>query len=250
MMQEPSTDPVARIAADLLSRYGFDLGAFSADQLVGYWLRSYPAQWVRSAVVEALYQGRYKSVSVGQILAIWKRRGQPIYHYGFEFERMVCGSLARIPTSEIAPIAPSAYAEAPDGAIALPIASPDYPASDSTDTFGIEESDSQPDAPEVGESEELWAIADPSSTPRFQEIIFMVPAEAEAKEPASHPEPPPEAFEPSPVPDFTFLSSQDSWLRNDVAKHPIHQFVPEPETLGQDDKFYEKLRSVAQSSRN
>lgn len=81
----------ATIASDLLSRYSFDLGAFSSDQLVDYWLRRYPPEWVRSAVVEALYQGRYKAISVGQILAMWARRNQPLYHFNGDFERMVLG---------------------------------------------------------------------------------------------------------------------------------------------------------------
>ncbi|HIK54984.1 MAG TPA: hypothetical protein IGS37_07465 [Synechococcales cyanobacterium M55_K2018_004] len=90
-MTDPERDPVIRDAIDLLEQYSFDLGAFSAEQLVGYWLRRYSPQWIRTAVIEALYQGRYKAVSVGQILGIWGRRGRSIAHFSGEFERIVAG---------------------------------------------------------------------------------------------------------------------------------------------------------------
>jgi hypothetical protein len=82
-------------AAELLAHYSFDLGGFTIERLIDYWLREYPANWLRSALVEALYQGRYKAVSVTQILTLWKRRGQPLYHFNHEFERMVCGKFPR-----------------------------------------------------------------------------------------------------------------------------------------------------------
>ncbi|MEO0489842.1 MAG: hypothetical protein AAFZ49_09835 [Cyanobacteria bacterium J06659_2] len=92
------TDPVNDIdfvdlAANLLTYYSFDRAGQSVDQLIEAWIQRYPPSWLRAAVVEALYQGRYKAVSVGQILAIWSRRGQPICHFNSEFERMVCDPL-------------------------------------------------------------------------------------------------------------------------------------------------------------
>lgn len=97
-------------AAELLAHYSFDLGGFTIERLIDYWLREYPANWLRSALVEALYQGRYKAVSVTQILTLWKRRGQPLYHFNHEFERMVCGRFPKssITSSELpAPTRPS-----------------------------------------------------------------------------------------------------------------------------------------------
>jgi len=82
-------------AAELLTHYSFDLGGFTVERLIDYWLREYPANWLRPALVEALYQGRYKAVSVTQILTLWKRRGQPLYHFNHEFERMICGKFSR-----------------------------------------------------------------------------------------------------------------------------------------------------------
>jgi hypothetical protein len=80
-------------AVALLLHYIFDLGGYNARELVERWLRFYPANWVRLAAIEALYQGRYKAVSVEQILSIWQRRGQIQPHFNCEFERLVCGNI-------------------------------------------------------------------------------------------------------------------------------------------------------------
>jgi hypothetical protein len=75
--------------AVLLTRYGFELKGITPQELIERWLKMYPAKWVRLAVVEALYQGRYKAISVEQILSIWQRRGQPTFHFTYDFERLV-----------------------------------------------------------------------------------------------------------------------------------------------------------------
>lgn len=80
---------------DLLIHYGFDLGGERAQQLVDRWRATYSAIWVRWAIIEALYQGRYKAISVEQILQLWQRRQQPCYHFNYEFERLVCNKFPR-----------------------------------------------------------------------------------------------------------------------------------------------------------
>lgn len=92
---ELSDQAAATYAANLLRHYSFELDHHTVDQLLSYWLESYSVNWVRLAIVEALYQGRYKAVSVGQILALWMRRGEPIYHFNHEFERLVCDKFPR-----------------------------------------------------------------------------------------------------------------------------------------------------------
>ena len=87
-------------AAALLVHYGFDLGGKKAEKLAGEWLTKYPGYWLRLAVVEALYQGRYKAVSVGQLLSMWHRMGQPLYHFNREFERLVCNNFPQDLTIE------------------------------------------------------------------------------------------------------------------------------------------------------
>lgn len=89
-MTEAAKDMATQSAIALLTHYSFDLGANTAEQMVARWLNDYQAIWVFWAIIEALYQGRYKGVSVGQILACWKRRNQPLYHFNTEFERIVC----------------------------------------------------------------------------------------------------------------------------------------------------------------
>lgn len=77
-------------ASDLLRYYGFDLSGKTSEQIVNQWLQDYEAGWIFLAIFEALYQGRYKAISVHQILAFWKRRGEPIYHFNSDFEYLIC----------------------------------------------------------------------------------------------------------------------------------------------------------------
>lgn len=92
LMLTKALDMPADLAEALLIRYSFDLGGYSAGELINHWLKDYPAKWVALAVIEALYQGRYKAISVEQILAFWHRRGQALYHFNYEFERLVCSN--------------------------------------------------------------------------------------------------------------------------------------------------------------
>lgn len=74
----------------LLERY-FDLGAWEVEPVMADWLQRFDIVWIHSAVIEALYQGRYKLVSVTQILHLWSRRGYPVRHYSREFETIISG---------------------------------------------------------------------------------------------------------------------------------------------------------------
>jgi hypothetical protein len=80
---------------NLLTRFSFDLNGLTAQQLVNSWLSRHPAHWVQLALVEALYQGRYKARSIEQILMLWHRRGYPLYHFNHEFERIIRGRFSR-----------------------------------------------------------------------------------------------------------------------------------------------------------
>jgi hypothetical protein len=84
-------EAMAAEIAMLMVRYSFDLGGQSTEHWIDQWLDQYPVLWLHGAVVEALYQGRYKAVSVWQILDLWRRRGKPLRHFSHEFERMVSG---------------------------------------------------------------------------------------------------------------------------------------------------------------
>ncbi len=113
-----SNDAAADYAADLLRHYSFDLGEYTVEQLLSYWLGQYDSNWIRLAVIEALYQGRYKAISVEQILALWQRRGQPSYHFNHEFERLVCDRLPRNLSPR--PVAPQANGSKRSARLELP----------------------------------------------------------------------------------------------------------------------------------
>ena len=101
-----STSLEAQQAAALMESYRFELGSHDARQWVSLWLEFYRPSWIRDAVVEALYQGRYKSVSVRQILELWNRRGQPIRHVTYEFEAAVCREFGEVKLAPLPPAAP------------------------------------------------------------------------------------------------------------------------------------------------
>ena len=85
-----STTQSMTVAAALLRHYSFDMAGQSIGEMIATWAQVYPSAWLRAAVIEALYQGRYKAVSVQQILTIWQRRSRTLCHFNGEFERIVC----------------------------------------------------------------------------------------------------------------------------------------------------------------
>ncbi|MCC5601345.1 hypothetical protein [Nostoc favosum] len=101
-------DTSANLAIALLINYSFDLSGYTANELVERWQTQYPLNWLHLAVIEALYQGRYKAVSVQQILVFWQRRDQATYHFNMEFERMICSKFPQSLTSSPAPALPPA----------------------------------------------------------------------------------------------------------------------------------------------
>jgi len=90
LTQAETLNPPSVEASALMKYYGFDLSDQTSEQIVAEWLKQYQADWVFLAILEALYQGRYKAISVQQILIYWQRRGQPIYHFTADFQRLIC----------------------------------------------------------------------------------------------------------------------------------------------------------------
>lgn len=107
-MYTPVPDTSAELATALLIHYSFDLSGYSASELINRWQKHYPVHWLHLAVIEALYQGRYKAVSVQQILLLWQRRGQISYHFNMEFERMICSKFPESLTTSSTPLLPPA----------------------------------------------------------------------------------------------------------------------------------------------
>jgi len=83
-------DDQAIVLMNLLRHYSFDLEGFAPESFIVAWSYHFTTEWIRLAVVESLYQGRYKAVSVEQILGFWKRRGHPLCHFTYDFERIIC----------------------------------------------------------------------------------------------------------------------------------------------------------------
>jgi hypothetical protein len=76
-------------AEDLLCYYKFALEGRTASQVLRQWAQDYPVEWIRLAIIEALYQGRYKAVSVEQILQNWQRRSQAQPRFDDEFAQLI-----------------------------------------------------------------------------------------------------------------------------------------------------------------
>ncbi|MEM1242282.1 MAG: hypothetical protein AAGI45_20830 [Cyanobacteria bacterium P01_H01_bin.26] len=83
----------AQQAITLIKSFSLELNQYSPESQVLYWLNTYRAVWIRDAIIEAVYQGRYKIVSVQQILSIWLRRGQPVRHFTPGFEQVIAAQL-------------------------------------------------------------------------------------------------------------------------------------------------------------
>ena len=98
MTEEPS---ISALAEALLTKYDFDLGGETSEQVIARWQNNYRVEWLSLAVIEALYLGRYKAISVQQILILWERRGQPIYHFNSEFQNIITRNVLTNLTTQI-----------------------------------------------------------------------------------------------------------------------------------------------------
>lgn len=82
-------------ALSLIDSYAFDVGGNKPEELLQSWLSVYHSSWIRLATIEALYLGRYKTISIQQILNVWVRLGNPNTHFTHEFERLICRKLPK-----------------------------------------------------------------------------------------------------------------------------------------------------------
>lgn len=252
-------------AVDLLTHYSFDLGQQTASQLTTGWAKDFPASWVRWAVIEALYQGRYKGISVDQILLLWKRRKQPCYRFNYEFERLVCNKFPRDLNSKSSGLhsaspsvsqhelhSPSADSAAIEKAI-LPALSASDDLSNASDTVPAwtalaEQIQRLPTRPELLDSQRLNAAS--SEVGRIRAIepvsdslspVAKIHAEVEAiTDQASF------AVDVSAEAVKNKLLTENhhyaAELNDSEDQPPIHQFTPTSLT----SDFYAKLKAVAE----
>lgn len=111
----PQQSAIAQAVA-LLDHYAFDTGRLACADIVLQWLDRYEPDWIRAAAIEALYLGRYKAVSVEQILEIWQRRGQPATHFNGDFERLICRKLPNYSSDAVDAFLLDEYARAASAA--------------------------------------------------------------------------------------------------------------------------------------
>jgi hypothetical protein len=95
-MNDAVSSKSTAVAAALLTYYGTEGTRLSVRvKLLARWLKLYPEPWVRAALIESIYQGRYKTVSVEQLLERWQHRGHPVCHFNSEFARFICQNIPR-----------------------------------------------------------------------------------------------------------------------------------------------------------
>ena len=89
-MEENQSKPIyPEQLIELISRYGFDLEGQSPEFWIAQCRQDYPVEWIYLAIMEALHQGRYKIISIEQILRLWLKRGSSVYHFGEDFEFLI-----------------------------------------------------------------------------------------------------------------------------------------------------------------
>lgn len=239
MNQPTGSERDTEQACLLLREYSFDLGGYRPTELVALWQEQLTADpsWIRSAVVEALYQGRYKAISVEQILRVWKRRGHPLRHFNHEFERVVFGPVDPM-ASKYAPLTSLRPSE-------LLTPQSDEALEDHTHTTGADTSESahpvessSPIAPALlAEQSRSELPSPPAATEPAPVLIAEQPAEPASPHvdlpiATEAPQPPgPQTPTAAPSPGFS-------------QPEPIRKFVPEPES----SEFYSRLQSVARHS--
>jgi hypothetical protein len=220
---DKSTD----LATTLMIHYSFDLSGYSASELIRRWQTHYPADWLHLAVIEALYQGRYKAVSVQQILAFWQRRGQATYHFNMEFERMICSKFPENLTSLSRPVLPPAKRKVvleKSNPQVSPVTAKLFPEPTSPTSLQL----LQPEEPQPLSQLAGVSVLDSATTPQLES----------SSQPHSHP------------PGIRSLASQLSNIPNKLSKllppatnhRRIGQFTPETSDY---DPFTSKLKALS-----
>jgi hypothetical protein len=88
--------------------YGLELGGYQIDTLLVTWFQKYDSTWILKAIVESLYRGRYKIVSVDNILKDWHRLGKPRYNFTPEYEWEIIQNIPEPTPQQIAQSSPIA----------------------------------------------------------------------------------------------------------------------------------------------
>ena len=234
--QTIDTDTIVAQTLALLNHYCFELPGTTAIDLLAGWLEKYQADWVRLAVIEALYRGRYKAVSVEQILNLWSRRQYASYGFNHEFERLICRKLPRNLTH---------LSEQMIQARQLPVTTPlpeeEIPTQEQQ-TF-----QDSPDSPHWQEWDEstdyLVSWIRENRLGENLEVESQLTSGIDTVAGASNSDDldfdsPPVTPKPQQKP----TPYQANWSRVEAGQNPIGQFIP---SRGE-SRFYQKLKAVSQ----
>ncbi|WP_017299584.1 hypothetical protein [Nodosilinea nodulosa] len=251
-MTHPSNSSDIEAIYQLLTTYSFDAEDYQIEAVITGWLTEFGSVWVSHAITEALYQGRYKLISIDQILKLWQRRGQPIRHFNREFESIILGQTLLYPTGYGDGPEPSPPRSAPPPASATPTPQPlldlpdlepapmwaEFAEADRSgaDAEGPEESAAQSvsnaEAPEpAAETED--AIAAESTPYQARENPFESHTSAQRT-------PAPAAETPQAIPNFRPLPAEPPAPCQQV--DVIQPFVPRRD----ESDLHERLRAVVQ----
>ena len=244
----PVAENSPNLAIGLLTHYSFDLGGYSASELVDRWRKDYAVSWLRLAIIEALYQGRYKAFSVQQILTLWHRRGQPTYHFNVEFENLIC---SKLPEDLTATPNASAFLAPPSDSQAQK--------TQKVTSLPLQNHTSQLVAPRLKANEKkLNPSSDEQNQPQTSSRTNIFPQEKLRRlqpSPQTVLAKSKQRYLPSGKPRLShseefLLKSQSSaveklakFLPSDVNRPPIGQFTPE--TSDRSEVFTSKLRAIA-----
>lgn len=231
--QTIDTDTIVAQTLALLNHYCFELPGKTAIDLLASWLEKYQADWVRLAVIEALYRGRYKAVSVEQILNLWSRRQYASYGFNHEFERLICRKLPRNLTH---------LSEQMIQARQLPVATP-LP----EEEIPTQEQENSPDSTTWQEWDEstdyLVSWVRGNRQEENLEVESQITSEIDSVPGASNSDD--LAFDSPPVNSESQQKPtpyQANWSRVEAGQHPIGQFIPSQS----ESRFYQKLKAVSQ----
>lgn len=224
-------DTSADLAIALLTHYSFDLGGYSASELVDLWQKQYPGNWLHMAVIEALYQGRYKAVSVQQILTCWQRRGQAIFHFNMEFERLICSkfpqSLTTLPEIS-SPYMETTTAQQDTSVQAFPASAPSTVDTGTPKWLPLRRVSVNNQTSEHGDTEK----SPPHSIlPQQQSSQRREPEQAKTS-----------SME-TPSPASGNQNDQDNFLSGATNNPPIEQFTPQ--TSAGSESFTSKLKAIS-----
>jgi hypothetical protein len=207
-------------------RYPKPISKASKAQVLNRWLQIYPEQLVRLALIESLYQGRYKMISVEQLLALWSRRGQPTYHFNHEFEALVCHDVPHQMEQAVTFIDSGRNLPQQSAAANLPLAS---------QQVALAESEAKPDSINSDSPADLKEDPLVETLQNNDNFEYLVEDDFEKILNEANP-----SILASVLASSRFLPL----TLHRLGLEPIHQFMPEAEPI----EFCERLEAIARSS--